>query len=64
MAINAQPLEKVKLAQSQTINGKQPAICLCRDDYVIMGKTVAISITSIGYDGRSHSIKQRSWWRA
>ena len=58
------PSKKVILAQSQTISRKQPAIRPCRDDYVIMDKTVAISITSIGYDGRSHLIEQRSLWRA
>ena len=48
------PSKKVKLAQSQTISRKQPAIRPCRDDYSITGKTVAISIASIGYDGRLH----------
>lgn len=33
LAINAQPLEKVKLAQSQTLSREQPVIRACRDDY-------------------------------
>ena len=35
----------------------------CRDNHVIMDKTVATSIASIGNDGRSHLVKQRSLWR-